>query len=122
MDGVRLNQAFGDVVMWDLIPKAIISSVSLMSGANPLCGLNTLGARYPFRPRMERRMRVRPSACPPAVTVAVSADLPKNTVGQLDSYVLTPTGGYRNSEMTGTTFYMPGAPHTVWVGARYTFQ
>ncbi|MFZ6654512.1 TonB-dependent receptor [Undibacterium sp. TJN19] len=43
MDGVRLNQPFGDVVMWDLIPKAAISNVTLMSGANPLFGLNTLG-------------------------------------------------------------------------------
>ena len=43
MDGVRLNQPFGDVVMWDLIPKAAISSITLMSGSNPLFGLNTLG-------------------------------------------------------------------------------
>ncbi|MBC3916961.1 TonB-dependent receptor [Undibacterium sp. CY18W] len=43
MDGVRLNQPFGDVVMWDLIPKDAISSLTLMSGANPLFGLNTLG-------------------------------------------------------------------------------
>jgi outer membrane receptor protein involved in Fe transport len=43
MDGVRLNQPFGDVVMWDLIPKAAISSVALMSGSNPLFGLNSLG-------------------------------------------------------------------------------
>ncbi|MFZ6642050.1 TonB-dependent receptor domain-containing protein [Undibacterium sp. TC4M20W] len=43
LDGVRLNQPFGDVVMWDLIPKSAISSVTLISGANPLFGLNTLG-------------------------------------------------------------------------------
>lgn len=43
VDGVRMNQAFGDVVLWDLIPKAAMSSVTLMSGANPLFGLNTLG-------------------------------------------------------------------------------
>ncbi len=43
MDGVRLNQPFGDVVSWDLIPKSAISSVSLMPGSNPLFGLNTLG-------------------------------------------------------------------------------
>ncbi len=43
MDGVRLNQPFGDVVMWDLIPQAAISSLNLMSGANPLFGLNSLG-------------------------------------------------------------------------------
>lgn len=43
MDGVRLNQPFGDVVSWDLIPRAAIASMSLMPGSNPLFGLNTLG-------------------------------------------------------------------------------
>jgi outer membrane receptor protein involved in Fe transport len=43
MDGVRLNQPFGDVVSWDLIPRIAVSSVTLMPGSNPLYGLNTLG-------------------------------------------------------------------------------
>lgn len=43
LDGVRLNQPFGDVVSWDLIPRFAISSVTLMPGSNPLFGLNTLG-------------------------------------------------------------------------------
>lgn len=43
MDGVRLNQPFGDVVSWDLIPRAAIDSLTLMPGSNPLFGLNTLG-------------------------------------------------------------------------------
>ena len=43
MDGVRINQPFGDVVSWDLIPKAAIASMNLMPGSNPLFGLNTLG-------------------------------------------------------------------------------
>jgi len=43
LDGVRLNQPFGDVVSWDLIPRAAIASVTLMPGSNPLFGLNTLG-------------------------------------------------------------------------------
>jgi len=43
MDGVRLNQPFGDIVSWDLIPRLAISSVALMPGSNPLFGLNTLG-------------------------------------------------------------------------------
>ena len=43
MDGVRLNQPFGDVVSWDLVPKFAISEVSLIPGSNPLFGLNTLG-------------------------------------------------------------------------------
>ncbi|MCE4539075.1 TonB-dependent receptor [Pelomonas sp. P7] len=43
LDGVRLNQPFGDVVSWDLIPKAAIARLTLDPGSNPLFGLNTLG-------------------------------------------------------------------------------
>ena len=43
MDGVRLNQPFGDVVSWDLIPRMAIAETTLMPGSNPLFGLNTLG-------------------------------------------------------------------------------
>ena len=43
MDGVRMNQPFGDVVSWDLIPKGAVASLTLMPGSNPLFGLNTLG-------------------------------------------------------------------------------
>jgi outer membrane receptor protein involved in Fe transport len=43
MDGVRLNQPFGDVVSWDLIPEIAIASTTLVAGSNPVFGLNTLG-------------------------------------------------------------------------------
>lgn len=43
LDGVRMNQPFGDVVSWDLIPRAALQSLTLMPGSNPLFGLNTLG-------------------------------------------------------------------------------
>jgi outer membrane receptor protein involved in Fe transport len=49
MDGVRLNQPFGDVVSWDLIPRAAISTLTLMPGSNPLFGLNTLGGALALR-------------------------------------------------------------------------
>ena len=42
-NGVRVNEAFGDIVNWDLIPKSSISSINLIGGANPVFGLNTLG-------------------------------------------------------------------------------
>lgn len=42
-DGVRMNQPFGDVVSWDLIPRSAINNMTLMPGSNPLFGLNTLG-------------------------------------------------------------------------------
>lgn len=49
MDGVRLNQPFGDVVSWDLIPKPAIRSVSLVPSSNPLFGLNSLGGALSIR-------------------------------------------------------------------------
>jgi len=43
LNGVRLNEPFGDIVHWDLIPPGAIRSLNLMPGSNPLFGLNTLG-------------------------------------------------------------------------------
>jgi outer membrane receptor protein involved in Fe transport len=43
MDGVRVNEPFGDVVNWDLIPLNAISNMNLIPGSNPVFGLNTLG-------------------------------------------------------------------------------
>ena len=42
-DGVRINEPFGDIVNWALIPRSAISSMTLMPGSNPVFGLNTLG-------------------------------------------------------------------------------
>jgi outer membrane receptor protein involved in Fe transport len=41
-NGVRINEAFGDTVNWDLIPTAAIKSVNLVTN-NPAFGLNALG-------------------------------------------------------------------------------
>lgn len=49
MDGVRLNQPFGDVVSWDLLPKSAIRSMSLVPGSNPLFGRNSLGGTLSVR-------------------------------------------------------------------------
>jgi iron complex outermembrane recepter protein len=43
IDGVRLNEPFGDTLSWDLIPTEAVRSANLMPGSNPLYGLNTLG-------------------------------------------------------------------------------
>lgn len=43
LDGVRVNEPFGDVVNWDMLPEAALANVQLVSGANPVYGLNTLG-------------------------------------------------------------------------------
>ena len=48
LDGVRVNEPFGDVVNWDMIPEAAISNVTLVPGSNPIYGLNTLGGALAF--------------------------------------------------------------------------
>lgn len=43
LDGVRLNEPFGDTINWDLIPSNAIRSINVIPGSNPIFGLNTLG-------------------------------------------------------------------------------
>lgn len=43
LDGIRVNEPFGDVISWDMIPEAALENVMMVSGANPTYGLNTLG-------------------------------------------------------------------------------
>ena len=49
VDGVRVNEVFGDTINWDLIPEDEISTLSLISGSNPIFGLNTLGGAIQIR-------------------------------------------------------------------------
>lgn len=42
LDGVRINEGFGDTMQWDLVPEAAIDRVDL-AGGNPVFGLNALG-------------------------------------------------------------------------------
>ena len=48
LDGVRVNEPFGDVVNWDMLPESAFSSVTLVPGSNPIYGLNTLGGALAF--------------------------------------------------------------------------
>lgn len=48
LDGVRMNEPFGDVVNWDMLPEFSVDSMSLVPGANPAFGLNTLGGALAF--------------------------------------------------------------------------
>jgi len=41
-NGVRINEAFGDTMNWDLIPTAAIRSIDVVTN-NPVFGLNALG-------------------------------------------------------------------------------
>jgi outer membrane receptor protein involved in Fe transport len=41
-NGVRINEAFGDIVNWDFLPDNAIEGITIL-GANPVYGLNALG-------------------------------------------------------------------------------
>ncbi len=43
IDGIRINEPFGDIVNWDMIPEFSLDNISIIPGSNPMYGLNTLG-------------------------------------------------------------------------------
>jgi iron complex outermembrane recepter protein len=49
LDGVRINEPFGDTVNWDLLPNSAIAGMDLIPGSNPAFGLNTLGGALSIR-------------------------------------------------------------------------
>ena len=54
LDGVRVNEPFGDTVRWDLIPSFAIQGMQLVPGSNPLFGLNTLGGAISLQTKSGR--------------------------------------------------------------------
>lgn len=48
LDGVRINEGFGDVINWDMLPEAAIANLVVIPGSNPIYGLNTLGGALAF--------------------------------------------------------------------------
>ena len=42
-DGIRVNEPFGDVVNWDLIPMNALAGLDVIPGSNPIYGLGALG-------------------------------------------------------------------------------
>ncbi len=42
-NGMRVNESFGEVVQWDLIPDFAISNMQIFSGGDPIFGQNAIG-------------------------------------------------------------------------------
>ncbi|WP_449288890.1 TonB-dependent receptor domain-containing protein [Methylophilus luteus] len=49
LDGIRMNEPFGDVVNWDMMPMNALQSVEVFPGSNPIFGLNTLGGAFALK-------------------------------------------------------------------------
>lgn len=54
IDGVRVNEPFGDVTLWDKIPSFAIGNMQMIPGSNPLFGLNTLGGAIAIQTKSGR--------------------------------------------------------------------
>ena len=42
-NGMRVNESFGEVVQWDLVPDFAINSMQVFSGGDPIFGQNAIG-------------------------------------------------------------------------------
>ena len=49
LDGIRVNEPFGDIVNWDMIPMNALAGVDVFPGSNPIFGLNTLGGAFSMK-------------------------------------------------------------------------
>nr|WP_020182099.1 TonB-dependent receptor [Methylotenera sp. 1P/1] len=49
LDGIRVNEPFGDVVNWDMLPLNALSGLDVFPGSNPIFGLGTLGGAIAMR-------------------------------------------------------------------------
>lgn len=54
IDGVRVNEPFGDITSWDKIPSFAIGDMQVVPGSNPLYGLNTLGGAIAIQTKSGR--------------------------------------------------------------------
>ncbi len=57
VDGVRVNEPFGDVTLWDKIPSFAIKGMQLIPGSNPMYGLNTLGGAIAIQTKSGREAK-----------------------------------------------------------------
>ncbi len=57
VDGVKVNEPFGDVTLWDKIPNFAIGGMQLIPGSNPMYGLNTLGGAIAIQTKSGRDTR-----------------------------------------------------------------
>lgn len=48
-NGVRVNEPFGDTVLWDFVPVFALDKLQLIPGSNPVFGLNALGGAVTLR-------------------------------------------------------------------------
>ncbi len=99
-DGVRVNEPFGDVVQWDLIPTGALATVDVLPGSNPLFGLNTRGPRCARSlARSSRTLPCRPTAGRSAARAHRSNRAASSTTASTTTSTAT-----TSTRMAGATF------------------
>ncbi len=48
-NGVRINEPFGDIMLWDFVPVFALGKLQVIPGSNPVFGLNALGGAVTFQ-------------------------------------------------------------------------
>lgn len=84
MNGVRVNEAFGDTVNWDLIPTVAIGRADMWTN-NPAFGLNALGGAVSFQMKdgfTYQGFTSIPRAVPSATSVARCNTVPRTSIGR----------------------------------------
>ncbi|MEV4781674.1 TonB-dependent receptor [Burkholderia sp. LMU1-1-1.1] len=101
LDGVRVNEPFGDVVNWDMLPEAAIGGIMLAPGSNPLYGLNTLGGALVLATKTGKSQ--------PGVDADVStASNGRRRADIAYGYDSADSGGRWNAFIAATTFHDRG--------------
>ncbi|MFJ5444806.1 TonB-dependent receptor domain-containing protein [Methylobacillus methanolivorans] len=85
-DGIRVNEPFGDVVNWDLVPLNALSSFDVFPGSNPVFGLGTLGGAL--------SMKTKDGFNNPGVDAEI-------LTGSFGRRQLQATGGWNNGTVAG---------------------
>ncbi|MDP1755798.1 MAG: TonB-dependent receptor [Methylotenera sp.] len=101
VDGVRVNEPFGDVTLWDKIPSFAIGNMQVVPGSNPLYGLNTLGGAIAIQTKSGRDNQ------------GVALEYEAGSWGR--QRALIEAGGVSND---GSVDYMVGYQHTTEDGWR----
>ncbi|MET0386812.1 MAG: TonB-dependent receptor [Polyangiales bacterium] len=104
-NGVRLNEPFGEVTQWDLIPLFAISEVQVLPGTNPVYGLNTLGGS------LIMRMKDGWSAPGPRVEGSVGSFSRYRTTAEYGK-VVDGWGGYAGVSLFGEQGFRDHSPST----------
>ncbi|MCB4812267.1 TonB-dependent receptor [Methylovorus menthalis] len=86
LDGIRVNEPFGDVVNWDMLPLNALAGMDIFPGSNPIFGLGTLGGAL--------SMRTKSGFSEPGVNAEI-------VTGSFGRKQLQASGGWNNGVIAG---------------------